>query len=100
MIVQERLEAEDRALLCRLAVGTIQRIKVEDGHWLWMGNWSSGGRVPVISGNSVRVSIYCQLVDQVAGTEMVVRTCDEEACIHPHHMTVQPKGRRGFRGKS
>ena len=100
MTVQERLEAEDRALLNRLGAGTVALIKVEDGHWIWVGNWMCSGRTPVIWGNSVRVSIYCQLVDQVAGTEMVVRTCDEEACVHPHHMEIREKGRRGFRGKS
>ena len=102
MTVQERLEAEDRALLNRLSVGTVQRIRVEDRHWIWVGSWSTGGRThtPIINGNSIRVGLYCQLVDQAGGTEMVTRTCDSGACVHPHHMTVQPKGRCGFRGKA
>ena len=100
MTVQERLEAEDLALLNRLSAGTVARIRVEDGHWIWVGSWHTSGRTPVIGGSSIRVELYCQLVDQVGGTEMVTRTCDSEACVHPHHMTVQSKGRRGFRGKA
>lgn len=103
MTIEERLAAEETALLQRLPSSLRDRIKVAGEHWAWHGSWvggSSGCGTAALNNVPVKPQIFSQLVYEVSNLEMLVRTCDDVRCVHPHHHEVQPKGRRGFRGKA
>ena len=96
MTPEGRLDVEDADLLRRLPASLRDRIDAVDGHWVWAGSWIAG--MPVVNGVQVKAQIFSQLVYEISALEMLARTCNNRWCVHPHHLAVRPKGRRGFHG--